>query len=148
MGRFPCSVCGRRRPEKLSTAYWVWYPDNGERVCHKLRYCLECAGMSLHGLLVRSLATEEPADLFTCTLCGTDASHDGESLFVTLYVPGRERTDLSLLLDTACAVKWRGHVTELGERMENRSLDGSPGVGMRGPSSIDPWERLGLSPVA
>lgn len=141
MSVFPCSVCRARKPGKLATAYWAWFLADGSRSAWKLRYCQGCAFESLKSVLDASLQLGETSDVFACIACGTNASNDSDPIYLTLYLPGKEPTELALQLDGACAAKLRIPITEHGERLPDRG-----GV-VRGPSPLtSAWDALGLSP--
>lgn len=141
MSVYPCSVCRQRRPGKLASAYWAWFDAAGERRAWKLRYCAACAVESLQLLLQNLRQMGDSSEVFACVSCGTDASHDSDPMYLTLYLPGKEPEELALQLDGACAAKLRIPITEHGERLEDRG-----GV-VRGPSpSTTAWDALGLAP--
>jgi hypothetical protein len=140
MSVFPCSVCGRRKPGKLATAYWAWFDAEGTRSAWKLRYCLEDAPESLSILLEPSPSLESTSDVFACISCGTQATEDSDPIYCTLYLPGKEPTEYALQLDSACAAKLRIPITTHGERLPDRG-----GV-VRGPSpSLSAWDALGIA---
>jgi hypothetical protein len=138
-----CSFGRHKRPgEKLATAYWAWYREDGERVSWKLRYCLECARKHLPLVGDAFRAAESAEDVSACLSCGADASKDLDPIYCTLYLPGKEQMEAELVLDGACAAKLRIPISDVGERMPDR------GGGVRGPSpAITAWDVLGLEPV-
>lgn len=141
MSVFPCSICKRRLPGKLATAYWAWFDQDGGRSAWKLRYCLEDAMQHLSVILQPSEVLNGSLEVFACVSCGADAKEDSDPLYCTLYLPGKEPTEYALQVCTACAGKLRPPLIENGERLPDRG-----GV-VRGPSpSITAWDALGLSP--
>ena len=141
MSVFPCSVCRQRKPGKLATAYWAWFLADASRSAWKVRYCPACAADELLTLFKMLREMDGTSDVFACVSCGTDASQDTDPIYITLYLPGKEPTELALQLDSACAAKLRIPITTHGERLPDRG-----GV-VRGPSpSTSAWDALGLSP--
>lgn len=141
MSVFPCSACGQRRPGKLATAYWAWFRADGERSAWKVRYCAFCAPKELSIVSAAYVRLADVEDAFACISCGANASEDSDPIYLTLYLPGKEPTELALQLDGACAAKLRGPITTIGERLPDRG-----GV-VRGPSSsTSAWDALGLGP--
>lgn len=141
MSVFPCSVCRRRLPGKLATAYWAWFLADESRSAWKVRYCPADAQTELLALLTNSRSLEPNSNVFACVSCGTDASEDSDPIYLTLYLPGKEPEEIALQLDGACAAKLRIPITTHGERLPDRG-----GV-VRGPSpSNSVWDALGLSP--
>lgn len=143
MSVFPCSMCRRRLPGKLASAYWAWFAADGSRSAWKVRYCLDCAQRHLAILLAPSSFEGESSTVFACVSCGASAETDSDPMYATLYLPGKEPMEYALQLDAACAAKLRIPLVDLGERLADRG-----GV-VRGPSpSISTWDALGLAPVA
>lgn len=138
---FPCSVCRGRKPGKLATAYWAWFNADGARSAWKLRYCLDCAQQHLQKVLNDMSQLGENSDVFACVTCGASASEDSDPIYLTLYLPGKEPTEIALQLDAACAAKLRIPITSQGERLADR------GGLVRGPSPLtSAWDAIGLSP--
>lgn len=143
MSAIPCSVCRKRSPQKMASAYWAWFREDGERSAWKLRYCLGCATTRL-ALLSASGSMAEAEDASNCLGCGTEVDQvEGALTFCTLFLPGKEPMEYALLLCPACAVKSRAPLIEDGRRLPNREEK------VRGPSpSTLAWDNLGLSPSA
>lgn len=141
MSVFPCSICKRRLPGKLASAYWAWFLADQSRVAWKVRYCPVCAAEHL-SLLLKSLhSMGSSTEVFACVSCGSDASTDSDPMYLTLFIPGKEATEYALQLDAACAAKLRIPITSQGDRLADR------GGLVRGPSpSTSAWDALGLSP--
>lgn len=138
----PCSSCRQRKPGKLASAYWAWFLADGSRSAWKVRYCPECAAASLSTLFAKLREMDGTSDVFACVSCGASASKDSDPCYLTLYLPGKEPTEIALQLDTACAAKLRIPITEIGERLPDRGgLVGGP------PPSATAWDALGLAPV-
>jgi len=138
---FPCSVCKQRKPGKLASAYWAWFLADGSRSAWKVRYCPGCAVDTLSELLgsLRRMGTDSA--VYACVACGIDASQDSDSMYLTLYLPGKDPTEYALQLDSACAAKLRTPITAIAEPLADRG-----GV-VRGPSTTtSAWDALGLSP--
>ena len=129
--RFACAVCGTRNAGKLAAAYWAWFRADGVRSAWKQRLCVACAAKELSQLLASS--QNSSSDMTMCPSCGADSSDDLDPVFLTLYVPGQERSDLSLMTCAACAVHVRSTALVGAEKLEDRS-DGSSK-----PSAIDAW---------
>ena len=141
MSPIPCSVCGQRVLGKLASGYWAWFNADGGRSAWKLRYCPGCAREHLSGLFERLRSTDGMSNVFACISCGADASQDSDPMYLTLYLPGKEPTEIALQLDAACAAKLRIPIVERGLKLPDRS------AGVRGPSpSTSAWDALGLSP--
>ena len=140
MSLLPCSVCGRRRPGKLASAYWAWFDANGERAAWKLRYCLECAQEGLSVLFKDSQQEENESTVFDCVSCGSQVQEDSDPIFVTLFLPGKEATEHSLQLDGACAARWRIPITLHGTKLENRPLESTR------KEAISAWAAIGIDP--
>jgi hypothetical protein len=139
---YPCSVCRRRMPGKLASAYWAWFNADGARSAWKLRYCPECAAENLLALLNALREMDGTSDVFACVSCGSSAAEDSDPIYLTLFLPGKESMEYALQLDSACAAKLRIPVTTQGERLPDRG-----GV-VRGPSpSTSAWDALGLAPT-
>jgi hypothetical protein len=142
MSVYPCSMCKRRMPGKLASAYWAWFLADGSRSAWKVRYCPECARQHLLGLLAELRSMGETSSVFACVSCGADASQDSDPVYLTLYLPSKEPMEYALQLDSACAVKLRIPITELGMRLEDR------GGLVRGPSpATSVWDELGMTLV-
>jgi hypothetical protein len=138
---FPCSICRRRMPGKLASAYWAWFDAEGNRSAWKLRYCPGCAVESLQKLLSTLHSADQSEDVFACVSCGANAETDSDPIYLTLYLPGKEPTEWALQLDGACAAKLRIPITTQGERLADR------GGLVRGPSpSTSVWDAMGLAP--
>jgi hypothetical protein len=141
MSVFPCSICRRRLPGKQARAYWAWFVADGSRSAWSVRYCPECAAEHLAGLLKSLRANSELEDVFSCILCGADASQDSDPLYCTLYVPGRPMEEMAIQACSVCAAKFRGPITQTGTRLPDR------GGLVRGPSpDTSVWDKLGLAP--
>src|ERR1041384_5977166 len=141
MSVFPCSVCGRRPPGKLASAYWAWFSADATRNAWKLRYCLDCAADGLQILLAPNLPENGSTDVFACVSWGLSAVETSDPLYCTLYLPGKEPTEYAVQLCDACAVKLRAPILEHGDPLPDRG-----GV-VRGPSpSLSAWDMLGLAP--
>jgi hypothetical protein len=141
MSAIPCSVCKRKVPGKLASAYWAWFMADGGRSAWKCRYCLVCAEDALSVLLNAPRVYESSTETFACASCGMDAQEDSDPIYCTLYLPGKEPMEYALQLDSACAAKLRIPIIAQGERLPDR------GGLVRGPSpSLTAWDALGLSP--
>jgi hypothetical protein len=141
VSRIPCSMCRRPSASKMASAYWAWFRADGERTAWKLHYCLECAAGALSVLSNASSQLTETSDVFACVACGASAETDSDPMWCTLYLPGKDRMELALQLDTACAAKLRIPITQNGSRLPDRNAQ------LRGPStSTSAWDALGLSP--
>ena len=141
MSVYPCSVCKRRKPGKLASAYWAWFLADGERSAWKLRYCPACAQASLLQLLQTLKDMGETSNVFACVACGSDSSEDSDPVYLTLYLPTKEPMEYALQLDGACAAKLRIPITQFGDPLHDRG-----GV-VRGPSPLTSvWDALGFEP--
>ncbi len=141
MSVYPCSACRQRRPGKLATAYWAWFDANGDRVAWKQRFCANCAQDHLQSLLLTLSSADSSSDVFACVSCGASAATDSDPVYLTLYVPGKEPTEVAIQLDAACAVAIRTRAMAGAERLADR------GGLVRGPSpSTSAWDALGLAP--
>ena len=141
MSVFPCSICKRRKPGKLASAYWAWFRTDGSRTALKLRYCLECAPEHLLIVSEVSRLTPENSNVFACVSCGADASEDSDPVYCTLYLPKKEPMEYSIQLCGACAVKLREPILTNGDPLPDRGgLVGGP------PPSVTAWDALGLAP--
>lgn len=134
----PCSICKRRVPGKLATAYNAWFLADGKRICYRQRLCLPCLQNSLAPILrnSNSTLTEEP----TCPACGGTSTEDSDPVFITLYLPKQEPQEFELDFDAACAAKTRGVMSEGGELLADRQ-SAVEGPGAPQPS---PWDDLEL----
>ena len=134
-------MCRQRKPGKLASAYWAWFRADGERSAWKVRYCLGCAAENLSALFQRLSDSASLESVFACVSCGASAETDSDPIYITLYLPGKEPTEVALQLDSACAARLRIPITTHGERLPDR------GGLVRGPSpSTSAWDALGLSP--
>jgi len=138
-----CSYGGEPAAPKLASIYWAWYTVSGQRVSWKTFSCVGCAPTSL-GIIFRSLrnASESP-DEKHCASCGQVLDTDIDPIYVTLYLPGQERTDPEVWLDSACAAIIRSQIQSVGQRLPDRNVES------RGPLTLatDPWEAIGFSLV-
>lgn len=114
----PCSVHGTKVGGKLAVMYAAWFNGTGERVCYKLRLCAHCYTQLMGSLVAHPLA--ESSQLVVCPTCGTDSSTDLDGLYLTLYVPKRDATELALTTCSSCAVSWHASFAENGELQPNR----------------------------
>lgn len=141
MSVFPCSVCKRRIPGKLASAYWAWFNSDGGRSAWLMRYCPGCAQTDLQALLQSLLGAGDSSNVFACCVCGASAEQDSDPMYLTLYLPKRDPMEFAVQLDAACAVKLRSPITQSGSRLPDRG-----GV-VRGPSpATSAWDALGLAP--
>jgi predicted RNA-binding Zn-ribbon protein involved in translation (DUF1610 family) len=96
---YPCSMCGKRTLEKLSSATWAWWRVDNVRVAYRQRLCVSCVVQHVAPLEIN---TREAA--LICPLCGTSSVDDMDPVYLTVYVPGTGKVRLELPLDGACAV--------------------------------------------
>lgn len=136
-----CSFCSRTAPPKLATAYWSWFKADGERVCWKLAYCLEHAREHLFGSSSVLLTAASTRELSDCVSCGGSLIDDQDPVWLTLYLPGKERADVGFPLDAACAARIRIPLTTYGVKQPDRQ----PGSN-RGAAAVDPWAEMGIEP--
>lgn len=140
MLRLPCSGCGNRQNNKMASLYWAWNRADGVRTAWKQKLCVDCTLERLASLLEHS--QDSNSDVTTCPSCGTDSSNELDPIYLTLYVPKRERTDWGFTTCAACAAQIRvlvqKHATRLADRQEASSSD----------SSVSAWDALGLAPQA
>lgn len=134
----PCSMCRRRVPGKLCSAYWAWFTADGERVAWKQKLCQACL-LSHFQVILRS-ASSASMDGLMCPGCGGTSETDLDPVFLILYLPKSDPREFELNTDAACAAKIRVSIVDHGDRLENRELES------RGPStpSNDPWAELEL----
>jgi hypothetical protein len=136
-----CSFCDRPKTGKLANAYWSWYLADGERVCWRLLYCPEHAAEHLFGSSSVLRMSAETSETFACLSCGGDVSQDSDPVWLTLFLPGKERMDFALQLDGACAARMRIPLTTTGRKQASRP-QGSGG----GAPRDDPWAAMGIAP--
>jgi hypothetical protein len=139
---YPCSMCRKRKPGKMASAYWAWFETDSSRTAYKLRYCLDDAAKHLSLLLAGGSPADNSPDVFACVSCGTSAETDSDPIYCTLYLPGKEPMEYAIQLCGACASKWKAPLIECGDPLADRG-----GV-VRGPSlGVSAWDALGLSPA-
>jgi hypothetical protein len=140
MIRAVCSFCRQRSRDKLATAYWAWFNADGVRVAWKLRYCLDDARQQLSPVFQISSVLAETSEVFACASCGIGVEQDLDPVYLTLYLPKQERTDVEIPLCGACAARWRIPITEHGEKQPDRA-NGATNNG-----NADAWAALGIEP--
>ena len=136
-----CSFCRQRPPGKLATGYWSWFNADGSRVCWKLVYCPECAREHLFGSSSVLQTAAQTQDLSACVSCHSEVQDAMDPVWLTLYLPGKERTDIGLPLDAACAARLRIPLTTHGQKLRDRQ----PGSN-RGAPAVDAWAAIGIEP--
>ena len=124
----------------MATVYWAWYWPSGDRRSYKQRFDPICA-MPILAMLRSSL--ESPDD---CAGCHERITGDADvQVWWTLYLPGREREDWSLLYDAACFERDADRFTAGADRLLDRTAGGG---GPPAPSTrVVPWETIGLHPT-
>jgi hypothetical protein len=138
LARSKCAGCGTRSAGKLASLYWAWFKADGVRTAWKQRLCVSCTIARLSKVLSHS--QDQSEDLTMCPSCGTDSSADLDPIYLTLYVPGREKHSADLSTCAVCATHLRVTAQENAMPLSDRSSSGA------GSSATDPWDALGLAP--
>lgn len=86
-----------------------------------MRYCLDHATTHLAVLFDASQRERQTLAVSDCDSCGVGLQEGSDPLFCTLYLPGQERTEHVLQLDSACAEKLRYSIRVGGELLPDRS---------------------------
>lgn len=135
---YSCAGCGVRPREKLAQLYWAWFREDGVRTAWKQRLCVDCTSSRVGSILAHSQG--ESSDLTMCPSCGADASSDLDPIYLTIYVPRRERRDFSLRMCAACAAVTRAAAQQNADKLVDRQSSSAE------TSPTSAWDRLGLSP--
>lgn len=138
MFKKPCSICAKRLPGKLATAYNAWFNANETRVAWKQRICADCLLATYVEVLQK--CSEDSTEPTTCIGCGGSLVDDLDPVFMTLYLPKSEPKEFELAVCVPCADSLKATMQQGAEPLEDRS-------GRRqGPSTSpsDPFANLGI----
>lgn len=135
MAQAVCSYDRRRHSEKLASAYWAWFDQDGERHAYRVRYCLQHGQDVLLPLLRNmndALDGIDPAEA-CCVACGGLIPGGSVDLYAVLYFPKREPLRAVLPFCDGCHTPYFLDIEAVGEPMPDR-----PREALRDPSE-DGW---------
>jgi len=137
-----CSVCHKGVFGKTASVYIAWWPSENVRVCYLARICPNCASTVQDWLMLaaKQLKLLEVDERLSCPGCGEGLSDDGESTWLTVYLPKRDRIDAELYSCSKCADSIRVTGRDHGEKQPDR---GGAEPLARAPA-WDPWAALAL----
>lgn len=142
MSLFPCSGCGQKVHEKLSSITWAWTRADLSRKAYRQRLCVACYATKV--IPLELAAQESPWD---CPVCHTDPADGLDPVYCTSFIPGIGKRQLELATCAPCAVSVRSFAQQNARELEDRQQEfGGQGPGPQTYSSSDPWKDLGYAP--
>lgn len=138
MSLYPCSICGQRRPGKLSQATWAWWTAGNDRLAYRQRLCMDCFVVNICPLEV---ATRDFST--TCPCCGIDTAGDMDPVYLTVFVPTVGPVRMEMATCAVHAAELRIRAQQGATRLEDREAS-SGGLGPQ-TDATDAWSSLGIA---
>lgn len=116
----PCSLCHQPSSDGLASVYWAWYPGPNTRLAYRTKICPDCTTEHVVPIMAMSPLEREAAGDHHCAKCGILADEDEFFIYATVYLPGREPTEVEGLLCGACAAVATALLQTEGYRLPDR----------------------------
>lgn len=132
----PCTSCKERYPGKATSVYSAWRNGDGmQRQVAKL--CERCVHDSIAPYVKRAI---ERGNATGCDQCGSTGPDDYDMVYLTVYLPKREREDFLLTFCSEHESEMHGRLAHLSVRLPERQPQESSGQRTHGDDTgATPW---------